>query len=191
MAGTTLEFTLDLNQALGQVDRTVAGLADAGPLLKKLGEYLQGSTQDRFRTQLSPDGQAWQALSPRYLARKHRNRDKVLTLRGYLRSQIGYEPDGPDAVLVGSSRAHAAIHQFGGEIDIAARSRQVFFHHDKKTNEVGRLFVKKSKSNFAQRVTIAAHKITMPARPYLGVSDEDRSELTARTVDFVRGLLGG
>jgi len=190
MAGSTLRIEVDLQRTPEQIDRIDQLLGSPGPLLSELGEYLRGSTQDRFKSQMSPDGVLWQALSPRYLKRKRRNRDKILTLRGYLRSRIQYQLEGGDTVAVGSNLAYAGIHQHGGEIEIAARSQSVY-RRANKAGELSRRFAKKSnKTSVAQRVTIGAYRITMPARPYLGLSIDDRSEINVRTAQFLRELLG-
>lgn len=190
MAGARLNVTVDLRQARAAAGRASQSLDNPQALLIELGEYLLGSTKDRFGTQTAPSGEKWQALSPRYLRRKDRQKDKVLTLRGYLRNQMAYQLDGPDAVLVGSNRIYAAIHQFGGTIDQPARAAEIHLRRNAKTNQVGRLFVKKSKSNFTKKVSVGPYKITLPARPYLGLSDTDRTEITQRTLDFVNTLLG-
>ena len=189
MAGARVEVTVDLSQALAGTGRLQQGLGGPPQLLVMLGEYLLRSTKDRFKSQTSPEGQPWQALSPRYLKRKRKNKDKILTRDGFLQQQMAYQLDGGDAVLVGSSRKYAAIHQFGGKIDQPARQTEVFFQRNEKTNQVGRLFVKKSKSNFAQQAQVGPYKVTIPARPFLGVSDTDRSELVDITMDFVNTLL--
>lgn len=185
MAGARLEFDLDDVQARQEL-AGAAGLLEAPQrLLGDIGEYLQGAVQDRFSAQQGPDGSPWTALTPRYKRRKKLNTDKILTLRGTLRSTIRYQLE-PDAVLVGSDRKYAAIHQFGGTIDIAARSQHVFFRRN-DAGEVGRLFVKKSQSNFAQRATLGAYTIKMPARPFLGISDADRDEISRLTQDHLLG----
>ncbi|MGA0610559.1 phage virion morphogenesis protein [Caldimonas sp. KR1-144] len=189
MAGTTLIIDLDLQRAPERLEKVERLLASPGPLLAELGEYLGASTQDRFKAQVAPDGSTWQALSPRYLKRKRRNKDKILTLRGFLRGQIAYQVEGSDTVAVGTNRAYGAIHQFGGEISIAARSQNVY-RRANKAGELSRKFAKKaSKGAVAQRVTIGAHTIKMPARPFLGLSDRDRLEVRERTAEFLRELL--
>lgn len=84
------------------------------PLMRQIGEYLQESIQDRFKKQIAPDGTSWQPLSPGYLKRKHRNADKILTLRGYLRRYIQYQVETAGSVSVGSNSVYAAIHNLGG-----------------------------------------------------------------------------
>ena len=121
MAGTRLI----IDQA--ELDRQNAFMAeqaarDPSGLMPRLGEYLQGSTQARFKTQTAPDGTPWAPLKQRYARRKRYNKDTVLTLRGYLRSYIHYQVMGADAVEVGSNQKYAAIHQFGG---MAGRGKKV------------------------------------------------------------------
>jgi phage gpG-like protein len=146
------------------------------------------STRNRFNEQATPDGTPWQELSPAYKKRKQKNKDKILTLNSYLRGVgLRYQLDGAD-VLMGSNRPYAAIHQFGGQIAIAARSQYAFFHQA-PDGSVGNLFVKKKKSNFTQRVTIGAHVIHMPARPFLGLSLTDEEELVQLGQDHIMNSL--
>ena len=93
---------------------------------------------------------------------------------------------GDDYAALGTNHPLAPIHFFGGKINIPARSQQAYFNQDKKTGEVGKLFVKKKKSNFAQWVTIPAYTINMPARPMLPV--DKNGELTPRAADAIMGI---
>jgi phage gpG-like protein len=61
---------------------------------------------------------------------------------------------------------YAAIHQFGGTINIPARSQLSYFKQDKR-GSVGRLFTRKDAANYAQWHTRGDGTITMPARPFL------------------------
>ena len=174
MSGTHLTATVE--------DQTVraklAELAQTGAqdLLPRLGEYLASATKDRFATQTGPDGTAWQALKPADAKRKKYTADKVLTLRGYLRGGIHYQLDGPDAVLVGSNSKYAAIHQFGGTIEQPARQATVRYR-----SVAGRILFagKKHKRATEKNVTIGAHQVKIPARPFLGISDADDVRINA------------
>lgn len=173
MAGTHITATVDDKD----VRATLAELAhpETQSLLPRLGEYLQTSTEDRFKTQTGPDGAAWAPLKKRYAKRKKYNADKVLTLRGYLRGGIRYQLDGPDAVQVGTNIRYGAIHQFGGAIDMPERTATVRYR-----STAGKiLFVnKRQKKNVTQKnVTIGAHQVKIPARPYLGISDADDARI--------------
>ena len=160
MAGVTLEFD------------AVAALADPAPMLRDIGEFLLIAHDQRFASQASPDGTPWQALSPAYLKRKKKNRDKVLVLDGFLKNTLRYQVSNNE-LLFGTNRIYGAMMHFGGSIDVAARSQQAYFRQDGKTGDVGNQFVSKRKSNFAQWVTIGAYTIQIPARPWLGISDDD------------------
>ena len=121
MAGTHLTITTsELDRLQASVRILADGVRDTSTLMPQLGEYLQRSTQERFRTQTDPDGGAWAALQPRTRERKRHNRDKILTQRGYLRKHIYYQVTAPGRVEVFSDRVYAATHQFGRD-EIPAR----------------------------------------------------------------------
>ena len=114
------------------------------PAMRSIGELLLNSTRARFDSERSPDGVPWQPLAPRTLARKKRNRDKILTEEGRLRGTLAYQA-GADWVEVGSPLIYGATHQFG--------------------------------------------RGPIPARPYLGLSPEDETDIRAEILDFVRAAL--
>ncbi|WP_051603248.1 phage virion morphogenesis protein [Simplicispira psychrophila] len=95
---------------------SLRGLPDAidhpAPLLAQLGEYALRTTTERFRTQTAPDGTAWAKLTPRYQREKPRNKNRILTLNGYLRGQMAVQVN-EKSVQVGSNSIYAATHQFG------------------------------------------------------------------------------
>jgi phage gpG-like protein len=124
MAGTRFSIDARVLEPLAARIRVAADL-DTRTLMPRLGEYLQRSTQDRFKPQTEPDGGAWPALQPHTLARKKRNRDKLLTERGHLRRSIFYRLPAPGVVEVASPMAHAATHQFGVGGIFAVRGRSV------------------------------------------------------------------
>lgn len=183
MAGVTLEF--DNAAALAYIQAAADALGNPEPLLRDMGEYLLIAHDTRFASQSAPDGTPWQALSPSYLRRKRKNQDKILRLDGYLANTLRYQVSGGE-LLFGSDRPYAAIHQFGGEIQIAARSQQAYFRRDGKTGEVGNRFVAKRKSNFAQWVSMGPYSIHIPARPFLGTSSADDEELLTIAQDYLR-----
>ena len=115
MAGSTLTWGITAS-GFGTTQRRLENLArmDLGALLPRIGEYVQRTTQERFRTQTDPQGKPWQALAASTLARKEKNRDKILTERGDLRSRINWRvlPDGK-AVAIGTPMIYGATHQFG------------------------------------------------------------------------------
>lgn len=184
MAGTRLI----IDQA--ELDRQNAFMAeqaarDPSGLMPRLGEYLQGSTQARFKTQTAPDGTPWAPLKQRYARRKRYNKDKVLTLRGYLRSYIHYQIPNAQTVEVGTNQKYGAIHQFGGTIDQHAQSRQVRYR-----SVAGRVLFagRKHKRGVTERwVGRGAYQVKIPARPFLGISPADHTEIREIILDWVVG----
>lgn len=86
---------------------------------------------------------------------------------GALHDSIDYRA-GLGQVTVGSSLVYAAIHHFGGVIK--PKSAKVL------------AFVAGGKQRFAKKVTI-------PARPYIGISPANAREIEAVVADFVREVL--
>ncbi len=107
-------------------------------------------------------------------------------LDGYLKNTLRYQAS-DEQLLFGTNRRYGAIHHYGGDIEIAARSQQAYFRQDGKSGEVGNRFVNKRQSNFAQRVTIGPYTIAIPARPWLGTSAQDNQDLIAIAVKHLSG----
>ncbi len=155
----------------------------AKPLLQQIANMGESQTRERFSDQVGPDGQKW---APSQRAEKKGG--KTLTRDGHLGDSITSDADDQQAHW-GTNRVYAAIHQLGGTIDIPARSQNAYFKQDTRSGEVGNRFVRKEKSNFAQRVTIGAYQIEMPARPYLGISEENSGDILDLVSIYIRNLI--
>ena len=114
-------------------------------------------------------------------AKRKRNVGKILTESGNLRDSIDFDVVG-QKLIIGSSLKYAGPHQFGGEIAIPGRT-QTNWHRTKGPKKgqfvSGRA---KLKSKLAKVAQIPPHKVSIPARPFLGLSDEDR-ELVRQIVE--------
>ncbi len=155
----TILVEVDHSGVQQSLQKLADALEDTKPVLMGVGELLRNSASDRFKTQTSPDGMPWEPLQHWYKDQKPKNKDKILTLNGYLQSYLAFQVEG-DAVLVGSNLEYAAIHQFGGTI----RPR------DKKALAVGGGLVS---------------SVTIPARPYLGVSNDDAEGIELLVSDYL------
>lgn len=93
----------------------------------------------------------------------------TLLAAGALLRSIDFLVDGGQAII-GTGLVYARIHQRGGKI--VPKSKKAL------------RFVAGGKVVFARSVT-------MPARPYMGVSDEDGREIEETASDFVEAILGG
>lgn len=139
----------DVAAALGRI-RAIG--ADMVPLWHDIGAEGEDSTRRRFDTNLAPDGTPW---TPSLRATVVGG--KTLVQDGFLRDSIVYHLDGPDAVEWGSNLIYAAIHQTGGEIHAKTAKGLAF------TLATGEFAI--------------VRKVTMPARPYLGLASEDKAEI--------------
>lgn len=122
---------------------------DPNDISQTMGEILRTGTLDRFDSGKSPDGNAW----PKSI--RASGGGKTLVDSGRLRNSINVRSSA-SGVEVGTNTVYAAIHQFGGPISAKSASWLVF-------NVGGQTVRKKS--------------VNIPARPYLGVSDEDEKEI--------------
>jgi phage virion morphogenesis protein len=189
-------ITLDLKTAgVGaKLKRLRKVTEDDGRLaLLDIGEYLMGSTRDRAARQVGPDGTPWTPLSPAYKKYKAKVRPGVKMLKfdnHMLGDMLSYQVD-QAVLLLGTNAPYGAIHQFGGKTHRAAHSRLLSFNRDARTGEVGNRFVKRSKSNFEQWATVPAYDVPMPARPWLGLSREDETEVVAILTGHLERALGG
>ncbi|HCD2543707.1 TPA: phage virion morphogenesis protein [Klebsiella pneumoniae] len=183
MSGVTLTF--DAQDALSRLWDARTEMMRPAPLLRSMGERLLEFHQQRFQEQKSPDGIPWEKLKPRYQLRKRKNADKVLTRDGYLRNTLRWQVNA-DELLFGTNRVYGAIHQFGGTIEIAARSQQAYYRQ-KKNGKIGNQFVRKSKSNHTKWHTIPAYKIKIEARPWLGVSKSEGETLIEMAKNYLQG----
>lgn len=165
MTGVRIEVkNRELLLALAQLARV--GRSPA-PALGVVGNDLVVSTQERIRAERSPEGGGWPALNPGYAATKRAS--GMLQASGALIRSLTSQVEG-STLRVGTNRIYAAIHQFGGTIT---------------AKEGKRLAFRLGKSQ------VFARSVTIPARPYLGISKEDQVEIIATLEDFTRRAMGG
>ncbi len=190
-AAITLEVTDAPVREL--LDRVEAVGGDTLPLMRALGGYMLASTQRRFETRTAPGGAAWQRLAPRTARERIRQgygTTNILRRSGILYASLTYVASSTE-VETGTNNPYAAAHQFGAEITHYARSQPIYQHYDAKTDTFDPRFRKRSRSNFMRYVEIGEHKVTIPARPYLGVDDADVVEMAAIGEDWLAGRIGG
>lgn len=146
-------------------------MADTTPITRAIGTGLVTSTQDRFDDEVSPDGAAWAPLNPVYAAGKRGAgilRERAM--RGGLQGSITYRA-GRSEVEVGSNKIHAGVHQHGAVITPKSGGRLAF--------------------RLGNRI-IHARSVTIPARPYVGISADDKL-MIIETIEgaLARGLGSG
>ncbi len=92
---------------------------------------------------------------------------KILTLHGYLCGSIIGQAT-KDYAEVGSAMIYAAIHQYGGTIKAKVQNFLKF--------KIGERWASKK-------------AVTIPARPYLGMSKQDETNIGVEVENFINGVL--
>lgn len=176
--GITLTVTRqDVDTTLDRVDRVAR---DPSPIMADISGYLVTASQRHIERERGADGQRWPELSPRTAKQRvgGRRRGYRTMLRVSARLYQSISPDhGPDFAAAGTNLPQAALLHFGGTVQREARRQTIYQHYDARTDTFDPLFRNRRRSNFARDVDVGAHAITVPARPYMYVDDEDAAEI--------------
>ena len=166
-----IKITVDDRGVSEALNRLAARGRDLSPVMKAIAALLHAKTEQNFAAQSGPLG-AWPALKK---PGKKRQGGMTLQDTGRLAASISVS-SGADFAQVGSNAIYAAIHQFGGQIERAAYSKQVRHRTDAKGNLLkseylkgkGLIFAKDSHKRALTRwFEVGAHSINIPARPFL------------------------
>ncbi|WP_164880014.1 phage virion morphogenesis protein [Paenirhodobacter ferrireducens] len=193
-------FTIEVNdrEASEALAALLRRMEERRGFYQNVAELLASSSRENFRKQTAPSGTPWAKLKAATIRERTRKGQLPLTILNtngvkdgiHLQAAISQDADN-DAARVGvldqdPVRHYAAIHQFGGTIPIPARKGRIYRHYDPTTGVTGRKFVSpKSDGARATEVDIAGYMVTMPARPYLGVSAEDEMEIMLLAEDWI------
>ena len=130
-----------------------------------LAESLRTSTLERFKEQKDPDGKAW-ATS----IRASQNNGSTLTDSARLKNSIKSTANGT-GFAIGTNTIYARTHQFGEKgrpVTIRAKTAKGLVF------KIGDRWIRK------QQVKV---NIKIPARPFLGISEEDMLEIKGTLED--------
>lgn len=161
MTGVRIEVT-DREAAQG-LGRIAAAGGDLRPTLRAIGARLVANTLQRFEDQRGPDGVPWKRSR-----RAVQQNGQTLVDTGRLRTSITFRA-ADASVEVGTNVVYAAIHQFGGTI----RPKKGKF-----------LKFRVPGGGFRQ-----VRSVTLPARPFIGFSAEDREDVADIVARHLRAAL--
>lgn len=185
MAGAGVSIRIEPGAGAAYLEAAARESDDLLPLTRTIGALLVQSARDRISiSNTGPDGTPWLPST-----RAKEEGGKTLEETARLRDSLDYDATST-GVAVGTNVVYAAIHQFGGVIKVAGRTQSIFHQLNKAGtgfNRKGR-FVRRSQSNFQRDVTVGPYEITMPARPYLGISGQDGADIEGLALDFIEGL---
>lgn len=160
MSGAFISIRVDDAAANAALAELAAKAENLQPVLDAIGASLAESTRMRFERETGPDGVKWPP-SIRALAQGgHTLRDE-----GHLYASITHRA-GPTSVEVGTSIPYSAIHQFGGTIKAKSAKALRF--------RIGDVWVTKD-------------SVKIPARPFLGIDDDDRQMIVETVAEALEG----
>mgnify|MGYP003666670622 FL=1 len=150
-----------VDRELNAALQALDGIANAPrqELADGLGRLVQEQT--RRRIEIDKTSPDGEGWKPNYAG------TSILYKSGALAGSIDYVAD-DDSVIVGSGLVYARIHQLGGKIVPKNGNALVF--------AIGNSLV-------------SVKSVTMPARPYFGLSSENRADVLDAAADWLEGLL--
>lgn len=155
----TLSIELNTADAKSEVEKLLSKVEHKAPLMDRLAMYLETSTKNRFETGRGPDGKPWKP-SRRALLQG----GQTLLDHGHLRDSFVSASSESEAE-VGSNHPGAAAHHFGAVIR-PTKAKALRF----QIPGVG---------------WVMARKVTLPARPILGIDDADQKAMAEVITDYL------
>ena len=152
MSSISVRLDGDTDELLAKL-RSMENVDKAG-IMNAIAEGIKTSTIERFEREESPEGKKW---VPSIRAKKTGGKSLVKTTA--LRTSIETKSDSSGAA-VGTNLEYAATHQFGDERTIRAKNSKYLRF------KIGDSWV-----------SVPSVRISIPARPFLGISKEDEEEI--------------
>lgn len=134
--------------------------ADIAGAMAAAGEALRTSTLERFDAEKDPEGRRWKTS-----IRAHQTGGKTLAITRRLATSIHVESSAK-GVAVGTNLPYAAVHQFGATIRAKGDGLLRF--------KIGDQWISK-------------RSVKIPARPYMGITEDDMREITRIIEEAVTG----
>jgi phage gpG-like protein len=168
-----MTVSADITQVNTALNALSSQLGNMQPVYEDIGNYLKNVIQANLGRGITP----WS--DPFIPLKKPRKHDKGLLpgiplndTRQHIYNKINFKADS-SSVEVGilEDSLIGAVHQFGATIDHPAHQRTLHFKVNSKTGQSK--FASKRKSNFSQDVHIAEHTITIPARPFMPIKNDE------------------
>lgn len=155
MAGVKLDFTVDDAAVLRALDGVMARALNLQPAFEEIGASLLTSTQQRFEDEESPEGKPWVPLA-------ESTQRKKVTKKGARRGSANILRS-PSALLYGS-------------LTYLAKQTEVVIGANKDYAAIQQL---------GGTPGMPPGPAAIPARPYLGISEDDEREIGQILVEYL------
>ena len=165
MSGISFDISYDDRSLRSALMGLAALCGNPAPVMRDLATYGAASTHERFEETIGPDGKPWKkSLRAQIVG------GKTLTQAGHLGNSITSD-SGPDWAAWGSNMIYARIHQLGGVIKPVSKPSLRF--------------------RLAGGGFRTVREVTMPARPFLGINEQDETEMVAIIKARLKSAAGG
>lgn len=180
------------DQNLEEINRVIESLKKKITPTKEMMTEIAGEMHDSVINNFENEGAdvpgGWPALKSATIKNKERHNAimKILQMHGRMMKALHTTATDNEAVESNNTR-YAAIQNFGGTINIAARLRTIRHRTDAKGNLLKQesnknllVFAKNSHKRVREKeVKQGAHTITIPARPFMVLTDKYRENIIA------------
>lgn len=187
MPGPMLTVSVDDAQLREALARAVVVLKDTTPIMREIAENMRDASERAFLTNSNPaTGVAWKPLSKsrrRQRANEGRSDANILQDTEHLMSTVtgkgagGIFEVGPGFARVGTNVSYAAAHQFGATIQRKAGSVRLGFKYSKKYKRMLFASPGDKKARYGMKADHGPYTIRIPARPFLGVGQQDIDDM--------------
>ena len=160
------------------------------PVMRTIAGILNFAVTENFRTEGKRlKGGAWKRLSLKTIKQRTRlklwpgrilDRHGASGLAGSLSQKWG-----PDFAQIGTNKVYAAIQNFGGTVQMPARSEIFERLRFKKGNKKGKFKKLADDRAVKKGMTFKAHTISIPARPFLKVNNDDLSKIKSAIASYL------
>lgn len=189
-----------LDQILAEIAKKAGNLT---PITQMVADLVKSSISQNFGSRGRWDGTGtgmlsggtfkWKPLASSTKKQyKRKGYDLEATLNrssNGLRTSIQVKPYGKTGIIVTSNKPYAAIHQFGGVIDIPERESEANWKAKKtKDGKYSYRFAKsnaKGKKVISRKFKTKANRIKIPARPFVTLTEKDIQDI----IEYVTSLL--
>jgi phage virion morphogenesis protein len=167
MTGARLVATFDDRQVSAALRQVGALVKSPTPIMRAIGVAMVRNTQDRMDGPTDATGKPWAPLKPAYAEMK--KGPGILRESLQLQKSLTFFAAG-GTVIWGSNKIYAAAQQFGATIVPKNAAALVFMLGDH---------------------LVRVKKVTLPARPYLGIHGDDERDIEEIVDGFLRRALDG
>lgn len=157
---------------------------DMAPLMRRISGILGSGIERNFEAEGRPKWQELAKSTKKARARQGKWPGQILQVTGSLATSVQEFFTGTMAGA-GTNKVYAPAQNFGVVITQYPRSQRVYFRANEKTGEIGNRFVRKSRSNFSRWGTSGTRTITIPARPFAQITEQEIREIEVATAEFL------